>query len=70
MANNGQINPSTVRDSDLFQAYRNGVPFFVRGIDIQNAFGGGGSSGAGSDEIIDLGDRLSGNELMDIGNRV
>jgi len=70
MANKGQINPTVLYPSDLFQASRNGVLFWVRGIDIQNAFGGGGSSGAGSDEIIDLGDRLVGNELMDIGNRV
>lgn len=31
---------------------------------------GGGSSGAGSNEIIDLGSRLVGSELMDVGKRI
>ena len=34
-----------------------------------NASGGGGG-GAGSGEIIDLGDRMTGSEILDIGQRV
>lgn len=30
----------------------------------------GGGGGSGSGEIIDLGDRTSGNEILDIGQRV
>lgn len=34
-------------------------------------FGGSGSSsGAGSGEIVDLGDRMTGSEILDIGQRV
>lgn len=34
-------------------------------------FGGsGGGGGAGSGEIVDMGDRMTGNEILDIGQRV
>jgi len=36
-------------------------------VDIEISGGGGG---AGSDAIIDCGDRMTGSELIDMGNRV
>jgi hypothetical protein len=31
---------------------------------------GGGGGGAGSGEIVDMGDRMTGSEILDIGQRV
>jgi hypothetical protein len=38
--------------------------------DAVEAFAASGGGGTGSGEIIDLGDRTSGNEILDIGQRV
>jgi hypothetical protein len=74
MAENGQVDSANVSLKDMVAAYRNATgiinePYKLRMKDLQTLIGGSGG-GAGSGEIIDCGDRTSGTEITDLGNRV
>lgn len=68
------VTTETLAISDVFEVIKyGGAKSIIRYDDLLDQLSGaisGGGSGGGSGGEIDLGERMTGNDIMDLGNRV